>query len=457
MPRKARIISGCLLLALLLVCAPGQALAGTRRSLLAIYDTARHHDPKLAFARAEYRAQQERFPQARAKLLPQLSLKGSGERTLERITNLPGQVTPIDQNYNRGQFSVEMSQPLIKPTAWYQLSQAHHQARAAHWKLESAEQALMVRATKLYVSALKRQRELGTDQMVVRADQQRLQQVKGELQGGIASLLDVNQVRGELANDRVKVVRARGSLRSAKAKLEALTGLAVNQLAPLGKIDAWLEAPLRPLDRVVAELTRKNTEVLAAAAQVRAAEARLSSTEAAHWPQLSLNARYQKASTQQPLAIGSSLPAAYHTSTATISLNLSMTLYSGGSTWSRQRQAQAQADKQRQDYRQAFQRAVRTVRLEYQALLTDRQSLAASNQAVRAEHTAYQAAQMGYRDGTRNIVDVIQAQQAWFEARQSQIESRYQALIDWVKLRHASGALSRASLVHINHWLKTTG
>ena len=459
MPRKALVLFSSLLLLIPLIvdCPQAQAAYRSRFSLLAIYDAAREHDPKLASAQAEYRAQRESAPQARAQLLPQISVKGSGERTLERITRLPGQVAPIHQNYNQVQYGVQLSQPIVKPAAWYQLVRANDRVKAAGWHLRAAEQDLIARTTKLYFSVLKQQRELATARMAVRADRKRLQQVRREVQGGVASVLDVNQVKGELANDRVKEVRASGALQSAIARLQTLTDLPVAELVPLSSTALWLQAPLRSMNHWLDPVTQSNTQVLAAAARVRAAEAHAAATQAAHWPQLSLNASYQRTLTGQPLALGSNLPSSYRTRTATISLRLSMPLYSGGDTWSRQRQAKAQAAKRHEDYRQTYQKAVRTVRLNYRALVTDRQTLAASKQAVRAQHTAYQAAQMGYRAGTRNIVDVIQAQRDWFNAQQTRIESRYRFLIDWVKLRQASGTLSRGSLKHINHWLNATG
>lgn len=440
--------------ALILLCAVLPAYALPPLSLLAVYKAAVNHDPQLASAQAQYRSDREAVPQARAQLLPQLALKGSGERKLERITGLPGQNSALHQNYDQVQYGVQLSQPLVKASAWFGLARAHDRVTAAHWQLQAARQTLMARTAQLYFSLLKRQSQLATDQRAIRADRRRLQQVQREIQGGIASLLDVNQVKGELANDRVKVVKARGAVRSSRARLQALTGYAVDRLQPLASRTPWPTTPRQSLHQWLSRLSQTNPRVRAAAAQMRAADAHLTSAKAAHWPTLSLQARYQESLTGQPLAIGSSLPSVYRTGTTSVSLNLTMPLYSGGATWSRQRQAQAQMDQRQDKYRQAFQKAAQAVRLDYEALVTDRQTLLAATQAESAQHTAYQAAEMGYRDGTRNIVDVIQAQRAWFKARQSRIASRYQYVIDWVKLRQTSGVLSRASLVRINHWLK---
>lgn len=92
-------------------------------SLLSVYEASLLHDPKLAFARAQYRACQE-LPQARARLLPPLSLKESGNRTFELITGLSDQVSAHHQEYDQIQYGARLSQPLIRPAVWFGLSQA---------------------------------------------------------------------------------------------------------------------------------------------------------------------------------------------------------------------------------------------------------------------------------------------------------------------------------------------
>lgn len=104
---------------LLLIVALGGPCADIKSapplSLPAVCDAASHHHPKLASTRIQYRAHQEVLPQARAWLLRQLSLK----------------VSALHQDYDQVQYGVQLSQPLIKPAAWFGLSRADNKVKEA--------------------------------------------------------------------------------------------------------------------------------------------------------------------------------------------------------------------------------------------------------------------------------------------------------------------------------------
>ncbi len=59
----------------------------------------------------------------------------------------------------------------------------------------------------------------------------------------------------------------------------------------------------------------------------------------------------------------------------------------------------------------------------------------------------------GFQVGLRNSVDVLRAQQVFFDAEKEMLKARYNYLINQVKLKQSVGMLSKTDIVNINKYL----
>jgi outer membrane protein len=69
---------------------------------------------------------------------------------------------------------------------------------------------------------------------------------------------------------------------------------------------------------------------------------------------------------------------------------------------------------------------------------------------------ALKATEGGYEAGTRTAVDVLESRRLWIQAQTNYSRSRYDYLINVLKLQQAAGILTEESLSHVNAWLKNT-
>jgi outer membrane protein len=76
-------------------------------------------------------------------------------------------------------------------------------------------------------------------------------------------------------------------------------------------------------------------------------------------------------------------------------------------------------------------------------------------QAVRSNQTALEATEAGFEVGTRTTVDVLDGRRRLFEAQRDYSRSRYDYLINLVRLKSAAGVLTPADLTAINNYLTT--
>jgi outer membrane protein len=74
----------------------------------------------------------------------------------------------------------------------------------------------------------------------------------------------------------------------------------------------------------------------------------------------------------------------------------------------------------------------------------------ALQQAVKSNQTALEATEAGFEVGTRTTVDVLDARRRLFEAQRDYARSRYDYLINVVRLKSSAGTLLPQDLATIN-------
>jgi outer membrane protein len=73
--------------------------------------------------------------------------------------------------------------------------------------------------------------------------------------------------------------------------------------------------------------------------------------------------------------------------------------------------------------------------------------------AIRSSQSALEATQTGYEVGTRNIVDVLQAQQRLYDSQFAYADSRYTYLLNLLRLKQQTGLLNAADLEEMNSFM----
>ena len=75
-------------------------------------------------------------------------------------------------------------------------------------------------------------------------------------------------------------------------------------------------------------------------------------------------------------------------------------------------------------------------------VLSDVAQVAARKQSIVSSKSALDATQAGYEVGTRNVVDVLNAQNTLFAAQRDYANSRYDYILNMLRLKEQAGLLS---------------
>ena len=89
---------------------------------------------------------------------------------------------------------------------------------------------------------------------------------------------------------------------------------------------------------------------------------------------------------------------------------------------------------------------MQTTRSVYKKLASGLGQIKALQQAEKSSQLALDSNQLGYKVGVRINIDVLNAQQQLFSTRRDLSRARYDALVDGLRLKQASGSLSEADL-----------
>jgi outer membrane protein len=90
----------------------------------------------------------------------------------------------------------------------------------------------------------------------------------------------------------------------------------------------------------------------------------------------------------------------------------------------------------------------------YLGVLSEISRVKALRRAVESNATSLRATESGYEAGTRTAVDVLQSRQLWVQAQTDYSRSRYDYMMNVLKLQQAAGTLSVQSLEKINALLR---
>jgi len=131
-----------------------------------------------------------------------------------------------------------------------------------------------------------------------------------------------------------------------------------------------------------------------------------------------------------------------------------MPIFQGGAVNSQRKQAYAEYERMNENTLFTQRRIIQEVRSEFSNVLTLVANVTAQKQAVISATSALEATQVGYKVGTRNIVDLLQAEKNLYSAEKNLANAKYDYILSTLKLTLASGTITPGDLVKINSLLK---
>ncbi len=438
------------------VAVAAAALLGAPRAvqaedLLQVYRDAQGNDPTLAAARANWVSLQERLPQARALLLPNVSASAAANANLyDTSIRTDPRIDVNGRGFGLGSLTVSASQPLYRYASKVALDQARDQVEQSDFTLQSARQDLILRAAQAYFDVLLAQFNVELAESQKAAVSEQLAQAKRNFEVGIATITDTNEAQARFDAIVAQEISARNDLDNRRAALRAIIGRAPGDLKRLGPgFDPQLPSPSSAdfwVDRALAD----NITVRVAQYTYDIATLEVERQRAGHLPTLDLVASFgaSAANGSPTLAVGSD------SRQALIGLALTVPIYQGGFVDSKVREAIALQENARQNLESARRNALFSAQTGYSGVASAAASVKAFEQAVVSAQTAYESNRTGQEVGVRTNLDVLNTQQALFQTRRDLAQAYFNYLVGVLRLKSAVGSLTDDDLEDINRRLR---
>lgn len=423
--------------------------------LWTVYQAALDNDPLVREALANRNSGREARPQAWAGLLPTIGLSASESDSTVDGTQVglqpDGSVGLIDfsSESESTRYSLSLNQPVFRWDRWVALRQAGDRVAQAEINYEAARQELIVRASEGYFNLLAAQDNLAFAEANKEAISRQLDQARRRFEVGLIAITDVQEAQAAYDTAIADEIAARRQVATAREQLREVTGQYYRELAgPQSDLelvapqpadqDAWVERALR--DNLVLNAQRLATDI---------AGKEVSRQRAGHFPTLDLSASRGKTESTGATPFDTS-----DTESDNVVLQLNVPLFAGGAVRSRVRQAAADHEASKQVLERQARATERSTRDAYLGVQSDISRVSALRQALESNETALKATEAGFEVGTRTTVDVLNARSNAFRARNDLARSRYDYMLNTLRLKQAAGALSEDDVRQINGMLQ---
>ncbi len=412
------------------------------QDLVTIYELALEQDAELQIAEANYLSAVQAAPIASSARKPQVFLNADASRR-ESDNSETG-----DNDVDSVGYSLDLTQSLYDTEVSNNVNSAEASVEAALAQVQAARQDLILRVTETYFGVLAAQDNVDFAEAERTAIARQLEQAQKRFEVGLIAITDVQEAQARFDNAEAQLILAENLLDNAFQALAVITGDApINKLSRLGEnLELALPNPADPArwEEVSLEFNR---DLLVARKNLDVARFERRRRATADYPTLDLRASYADTN------IDGDLPGESDQEDLFVGLEFQLPLYTGGRITAEERQAEADFVAAKNNVLLQTRLVSQQSRTAYLDVVSGISQVNALKQALESSNIALEATQAGFEVGTRTSVDVLVSLRETYRAERDYASSRYEYLINTLRLRQAAGVLEDSNLAGINRWL----
>lgn len=421
--------------------------------LTTIYEQAASNDAEIAAARATRDANAYNVTIARGALLPQLQASYSHtviDAEVESPDLTTGKTSTSNRDYELGELQIQASQTLFNLNSWYTYQAAKTADKAEALNLQLSEQQLLLRTSAAYFDVLRAADNLETARAEEKAVKRSLEQTKQRYDVGLIAITEVHEAQATYDLTYVNLLSQQAALDISFEALEVLTGQQHKNVNGLkDSVSMQMPAPANVADWVKTGLEKFPGIQIASLQKTAVGQQRDAARYNRFVPTANLFANYTDGD-QSPFSGNDPT----QSTVISYGVKVSIPVFAGGSLYGQSKQAAANlaaTEYQLESQRRQVKQQIRSL---YRQLQTTVQNIEARQQAITSAQSALEATETGYEVGTRNIVEVLDAQRQLFSARRDYANARYDYILTLLNLKFYAGTLNEGDIQALNAWLE---
>ncbi len=392
------------------------------------------HNPDLDAAQASLRLAQENVAAQRASFLPSAQLSYTPSRQRDAVGTLAPTLASNATYYTLHTAQLNISYaPDVFGLNRRMVESLQAQADNQRYQLEAARQSLASNVVNAAIQEASLRAQIDATEAVIAAETRALEVMHNQARFGYASGLDVAAQESTLAQARQVLPGLQKQLEQNRDLLAVLCGDTPEQ-AGVPQFDLeHLTLPVTLPRGVPSQLVNQRPDVRAAEENVHAASAQVGVALANRLPQFTLSGAYGGSST--------SFTRMFTDDNVFWALagSVTQTVFDFGALKHRQRAAEAALQQSAAQYRSVVLGAFQNVADTLYAIDSDARALAAADDAEHAAARTLELTQKQQQLGYVNALVLINAQQAYQQARITRIQAQAMRLSDAAALIQALG------------------
>ena len=284
------------------------------------------------------------------------------------------------------------------------------------------------------------------------AIQEQLSKAEAQFEVGLISVTDINEAKTKKALIEAQQISAVQKFKIKKREIQIITGKLPGKLTPLNPVITFTEIN-NLADEWISMSQENNIKLQIKKDEIKIAESEIDSRRSGHYPTINAIASRSRNWDKGGYPYGATKNEGMRSYSDSIGVEISIPIFSGGMTSSRIREAVLLKSKLEEDIKYLRKEIELQVRDYYLSLQTNFSEISAYQQAMQAATLQLESTQLGFQEGLRNSVEVLDAQQILFNAKLNVLESRYNYIMNFINLKLSVGMLSIADLDEINQYL----
>lgn len=428
--------------------ATAAGFSGATQSLIETYEQALANDTSMEITRLQQRLAEIQVQSGLSNLLPKVNASvdygvSSDSKEESFLPNFDAQ---------RIGASVSLQQNIFNLAAFTAYDALKVNASSAEIATRIKEQELIVSVASSYLTVMRAADALAVAEAQVEAVERQFQQTQQRYDVGLVTITDVLDAGATLDQSRVTLIRAQAQYDIALQTISISTGQVFSGALALSD-NLPIQAPALAGMQAWIDFAKTNhPSILKAQKDLENGQLALQARQQNRLPSVAGTARFSYSDN-----FGSDIPAfdnANETNfSASYGISISVPLYTGGSTEADIAVQGVQNNIAEQSFKALQRNKEVMVSNYYRTVRADAQNVEAQRQALKSRESALQATTVGYDVGTRNIVEVLNAQVAVFNAQNALNNSKYDYLLNLLRLKQEAGQLGLKDIQEIQDFL----
>jgi outer membrane protein len=424
--------------------------------LLSLYNEALRHDALLSAATIQNKATQELIDQGLSLLLPNISAQGSytdlddSRKFNTPISNVLLAGTNADyQNYEYG---VVVRQPIFNYASYNRYKQNLIQTSLSDKQLLWSRQDLIYRVVKLYFETLQASDEIDLLQAQRKEILAQLAEAEAMFNAGLVSITDVNETKTKAALIEVQQLNAVQLFKIKKREFETVTGSLPGKLNKLNPVITFTEVENKAEEWIDIAI-ENNLDLQIRRDEVKIADREIDIRAGDRFPTIDAFASRSRNWNSGGYPYGTTKNQGGKNFSDAIGVEINIPIYQGGFRSSRVREGKLLKLKLQEDEEYLERQVKLAVRENFLHLQTNFAEIVAYDVALKSAKLTLDSTNLGFKAGLRDSIDVLRAQQVYFDAEKDILDNKYDYLMNLINLKFSVGMLTKQDIIETNKYL----